>query len=210
VAELFAASGGSGSKAGAKIQLMMDYKSGSVSHLCSLRSPTTSSYGLTDAISPDQNQMHTALDHIGKGELLINHLGYFSQDSLVDIVSAEAFFLGRFQTQTALYTRTEYGEYKRLSLWEILKQTQQPVREIPVYLGAKARLLCRLIIQRLPDGEVEKRKRRLRATAKKKGQTLGQEKLALCAWNLYVTNVDSEVFPAVVVPSVFFYGGKLS
>ena len=146
VAELFAASGGSGSKAGAKIQLMIDYKSGNFSHLCSLRSPTTSSYGLTDAISPDQKQMHIALNHIGKGELLIHDLGYFSQDALLNIVSAEAFFLGRFQTQTALYTRTEGGEYKRLSLWDILKRNQQPVREISVYLGAKARLLCRVII----------------------------------------------------------------
>jgi hypothetical protein len=192
VAELFAASGGSGSKAGVKIQLMIDYKTGNFSHLW-----------LTDALSPDQNQMHIATNHIDKGELLIHDLGYFSQDALLDIVSAEAFFLGRFQTQTALYTRTECGEYKRLSLWEILKQTQQPVRAIPVYMGAKARLLCRFIIQRLPDSKVEKRKRKLRARAKKKGQTLSQEKLALCAWNLYVTNVDSDVFPAFVVPSVY-------
>ena len=40
VAELFAAPGGSGPKAGVKIQLMIDYKTGNFSHLCSLRSPT--------------------------------------------------------------------------------------------------------------------------------------------------------------------------
>jgi len=57
VAELFAAPGGSGSKAGAKIQLMIDYKTGNFSHLW-----------LTDA--PDQNQMYIAQEHIDKGELL--------------------------------------------------------------------------------------------------------------------------------------------
>jgi len=46
-------------------------------------------------------------------------------------------------------------------------------------------------------------KRRLRARAKKKSKTLSKEKLALCAWNLYVTNVDLSVFPARVVPHVY-------
>ncbi len=192
VAKLFAAPGGSGSKAGAKIQLMIDYKTGNFSHLW-----------LTDALTPDQNQMHVAQSHIDRGELLIHDLGYFSQDALLNLVEAGAFFLGRFQTQTALYTITECGEYKRLSLWEILKQTQQPVREISVCLGANAHLLCRFIIQSLPDAEVEKRKRELRARAKKKGKTLSKEKLALCGWNLYVTNVDAHVFPACVVPHIY-------
>jgi hypothetical protein len=191
VAKLFPAPGGSASKAGAKIQLMIDYKSGNFSHLW-----------LTDALTPDQNQMYIAQNHIDKGELLIHDEG-FSQDALAKLVEAGAFFLGRFQTQTALYTITECGEYKRLLLWEILKQTQQPVREIPVCLGAKARLLCRFIIQRIPDCEVEKRKRKLRARAKKKGKTVSKEKLALCGFSLYVTNVDSHVFPASVVPSVY-------
>jgi len=49
VAKLFPAPGGSASKAGAKIQLMIDYKSGNFSHLW-----------LTDALTPDQTQMHPA------------------------------------------------------------------------------------------------------------------------------------------------------
>ena len=77
---------------------------------------------MTDAFSPDQNQMHIAQKNIDKGELLIHDLGYFSQNALRKLVEAQAFFLGRFQTQTALYVKTECGEYKRLSLWEILKQ----------------------------------------------------------------------------------------
>ncbi len=90
------------------------------------------------------------------------------------------------------------------SLWESLKrQNQEPVRGISIFLGAKAKISCRLIIQRLPDSEVKKRKRNLRARAKKKGKTLSKEKLALCGWNLYVTNVDSLVFPARVVPHIY-------
>jgi len=103
-----------------------------------------------------------------------------------------------------LYTKTEYGDYKRIQLWEILEQpSQEPVREIPIFLGAKAFLPCRLIIQLLPSEEVKKRKRNLRARAKKKGKTKSLEKLALCGWNLYVTNVDSLKFPASVVPLVY-------
>jgi hypothetical protein len=192
VAHLFAASGGSASKAGAKIQLMIDYKTGNFSYL-----------SLTDALTPDQNQMHIAQKSIDRGELLIHDLGYFSQDALKNLAEAEAFFLGRFQTQTALYVRTDVGDYKRLSLWEMLRQSQEPVSEFQVYLGAKARLLCRFIIQSLPEEAAKRKKRKLRARAKKKGKTLSQEKLALGAWNLYVTNVDSDVFPASIVPSIY-------
>ena len=85
----------------------------------------------------------------------------------------------------------------------MLRQSKEPVSEFSVYLGAKARLLCRFIIQSLPEEATKRRKRKLRARAKKKGTTLSKEKLAFCAWNLYVTNVASHVFPASIVPSIY-------
>ena len=82
VAHLFAAPGGSASKSGAKIQLMIDYKTGNFSYL-----------SLTDALTPDQNQMHIAQKNIDRGELLIHDAG-FSQDALKNLVEAEAFLVG--------------------------------------------------------------------------------------------------------------------
>lgn len=167
VSHLFAGSGGSSSEAGAKIQLMIDYKTGNFSHLW-----------LTDAKAADQNQMFTALKQIHAGELMIFDLGYFSQSALTTLADNEAFFLCRLLIQTALYQKTEWGAYKRMDLSEIQKpKSFKQVSEIEIYLGAKAKLPCRLIIQPIPLIEVNKRRRRLKANAKKKGRTVSQKLL---------------------------------
>lgn len=193
VAHLYPAAGGSGSQAGAKIQLMIDYKTGHFSHL-----------ELTDALVPDQKQIFPALQQIKAGELLIFDLGYFSQESLKTLDDRGSFFLCLLNTRTALYTKTEQEEYKHLDLWQVLKLPgQQPLREIEICLGAKAKVPCRLIIAALPLEEVNRRKRRQRAKAKKKGRMISQEQLALCGWNFYVTNVSTGIFPTEVVPSAY-------
>jgi len=91
VAHLFAASGGSGPTAGAKIQWMIAYLTGNFSHL-----------QLTDARTPDQKQRFVVHEQIKAGELLISDLGYFSQDGLWSLVDQGAFFLCLLPTQTAL------------------------------------------------------------------------------------------------------------
>jgi hypothetical protein len=48
----------------------------------------------------------------------------------------------------------------------------------------------------MPSDEINRRKRRLFATAKKKGRTPCQKQLALCDWNFYLTNVEANLFPA--------------
>lgn len=193
VSHLFAGSGGSRSQAGAKIQLMIDYKTGNFSQLW-----------LTDASSSDQKQMPSALRQIQACELWIFDLGYFSQEALATIDDNEAFFLCRLLIQTALYTLSESGEYKRIHLSEIQKpKSISQVLEVEIYLGAKAKVPCRLIIQPIPEIEINKRKRKLKANAKKKGRTVSDKQLALCAWSFYLTNVKKEMFPAHVVRQVY-------
>jgi len=181
---------------------MLEYKSG-----------TFSNVWLTPGTEPDQNQMERAIESIGKGELLIHDLGYFSQDGIVKIVSKEAFFLSRYYHQTALYYQTKDGEktqakptsfWQRLYLPDALNNSNHEVaKEFMVRYGAKAKVPCRLIAKRVCEEVAVKRKRKKRQAAKKKGRTPSKKLLALCHWDLYVTNIPSERLPTECVGDVY-------
>ncbi len=78
-------SGGSASKSGMKLQLMLDYKSGKYEEIT-----------IDDGISADQSYIKEAVKLIGKGELVIHDLGYFDQNSMIDLAEGGSYFLSRF------------------------------------------------------------------------------------------------------------------
>ena len=65
--------------------------------------------------------------------------------------------------------------------------------ERPVAIGANHHLLCRLIAIRVPHAIAQRRRRELMKRAQKKGYTPSARKLALCDWNVYVTNTSGEL-----------------
>ena len=126
VEQRFAASGGSNQKAGAKIQLMVDYKTGNFSHLW-----------LTDAISPDQKLIPTAIKQIQSGDLILFDLGYFSQETLKTVADLDAFFLCLLKTQTNLYLKSEATEMP-IDLTEFLNsQPTEMITEVSIFVGKK-------------------------------------------------------------------------
>jgi len=64
--------------------------------------------------------------------------------------------------------------------------------ELPVTLGVVHRLPARLLARRVPPAVAAARRRRLRAEAKRRGDAVSQERLALADWLLFVTNVPAD------------------
>ena len=188
----FPGSGGSASDAAVKFQFMLEYKSGTFSHIW-----------LTPGTEPDQKQMDIAIENIEKGELLIHDLGYFSQSGMMKIVDKEAFFLSRYYHQTALYYQTRNGDWQRLYLPDALKNSNDKAEEFVVRYGAKAQVDCRLIAKRVCEEVAQRRKRKKRQAAKKKGRTISPRALALCHWDLYVTNIPSSWLPTECISDVY-------
>jgi hypothetical protein len=193
LAEEFSGSGGSASSAAVKFQFMLEYNSGTFSNLW-----------LTDGTQPDQNQMDDAIEKLKKDELLIHDLGYFSQSGVVKIKEKEAFFLSRYYPQTVLYKETKNGEWQRFNLLKaLLNNHQRAATEFCVRYGAKAQVECRLIAKPVCEEVAQRRKRNKRKAAKKKGRTPSTEVLALCHWDLYVTNVPKSFLPTEFVVDVY-------
>jgi hypothetical protein len=120
--------------------------------------------------------------------LHLRDLGYFDLDVLAAIAQAGAFFLTRWQDGTALFL----DDGHRLDLAAFLAEQTGTEVDLAVTLGVRHRLIGRLVAVRVPAAVAQRRRRKLRAKARKKGYQPSRDKLALCDWNIYLTNVPVE------------------
>jgi hypothetical protein len=168
---------GQGSGSQIKIQLCLEYLSGCVSGL-------EAEAGRT----PDQKCL-LPLKQGQAGSLHVFDLGYFKQDHLELLSQQQAFYVTRYQSQTALYD-TQTGE--RMEVLKYLSAT--PIRdiEIQVTLGARIHTPVRLVAHRLAPKVAAARRRKAKRKAHKTGKTCSEAYLSLQSWDLYLTNLPAE------------------
>jgi hypothetical protein len=176
--ERFAGSGGKASAAAVKIQLLFAFLSGNLVHLELLpgRSPDTQYQAHVLQLEPDS--------------LLIQDLGFFHLGSLQTVVSQRAFFLSRWRADVQVFWTADAPQ--PLDMLAFLDRQTCEVAAYELYLGQQARLGCRLIAVCLPQAVADQRRRRLRADALRRGTTPSQRSLALCDWNVFLTNLPEE------------------
>ena len=189
--ETFPGSGGSATKAGAKIQAVWDYKNSVFGH-----------FALTPWNIPDQKYIDHVVALAQKGVLFLFDLGYFKVNAFVRIAQAGAYFLSRLNHQTTIFDASTHPG-QPLELVSLLKTVEGNSTEKPIFLGAKERVACRLIAYRLPEPIVNERRRIAKKKAKKKGYTSSQAHLALLAWNLFITNVPPTIWKTETVCKVY-------
>ena len=189
-------SGGSASKAGMKLQLILDYKSGQYEEIV-----------IDDGVSADQSYIKEAVKLIGKGELLIYDLGYFDTKSMIDLAEHGAYFLSRFNHRAGLYKQKEDGRWEKFSLEKELKKAFRKGKrfcEFDVWLVKDGcSLKVRLIAERVPEEVANERRHRAKKRAKKKGRKPTKKHLYLMNWSLYITNAETERLPATAVSLVY-------
>ena len=163
-----------GAKAALKIQLVFDFLRGNLKQV-----------EIETGRDPDQGY-RDYLQVVEGGSLTIVDLGYFCLDAFWAIAEKSAYFLSRYFYPTGLLD--EGG--KRIDLTRLLRKQSSACNEVQVKLGCRSQhqLPCRLIILRNPRQVTEKRRRRAKAHAQKRGTTLSQTYLFLLGWTLFVTN----------------------
>jgi hypothetical protein len=183
----FPGAGGSGSKAGAKIQLVWEYKSQPFAH-----------FALESGNVPDNKYIDTVVELAQPPSLFLFDLGYFKLTAFAKIAAAQAYFLSRLNHQTTLWEIVG-GRYQPLDLPQMLAHEPRSFLEKAVVLGARDLVAARLIAVRMPEAIVNERRRQAYAVAKQRGYTPSQRHLALLAWNLFITNVPATVWPPQTV-----------
>jgi len=185
--DLFPGAGGSGARAGAKLQLVWEYTRSTFAH-----------FALIPWNIPDNRYIDTVVELAQRGVLFLFDLGYFKITALAQIAAAQAYFLTRLNHQATLL-EARAGRWQELELARILPTEPRPLLEKAVFLGAQERVAARLIAARVPEAVVNERRRKARQAARKRGYTPSHAHLTLLAWNLFITNVPGMVWtPATV------------
>jgi hypothetical protein len=187
LAKEFPGAGGSGSNAGAKIQLVWEYKSHTFDH-----------FALIPWNIPDSKYVDTVVELARAAALFLFDLGYFKLTAFATIAAAKAYFLSRLNHQTTV-REVVGGRQQTLDLAMSLAADPRSVIEKAIVLGAYERLPARLIAVRMPEAIVNDRRRQAHAAAKKAGYTPSHAHLTLLAWNLFITNVPATVWSAQTV-----------
>ena len=192
---VWSGSGGCASKAGMKLHLMLDYKSGGYESIF-----------ITDGTSPDQNYIDEAIERVNPGELLIDDLGYFKQEAVMDIDQKGAYFLCRFNHRNNLYQR-EDGKLVKFNLIVELRKAQKKGKrlcEFDVWFQKRGRKMqMRLTSEMVSKKVAEDRRKDARKVARKKGRKPTVEHLFFLGWNLYITNVEKTILETKSVGLVY-------
>ena len=126
-------------------------------------------------------------DPVPRGALRLGDLGFWSLAVFRRIAADGAYWLSRLNLQVVVATAD--GDRLDLAAW---LGTQEARIDLPVLLGAGARLEGRLLGVRVPPDVAAERRRKLRAAAQREGTTPPAARLALADWTLLVTNVPAE------------------
>lgn len=118
-----------------------------------------------EGTEPDQHDAGL-LAQATKDALLIFDLGYFDQQVLAEIQTREAYFVTRYQSQTALYNAQSGAP---VDLMAVLKAVKGDWFAAGYQLGGRAKVEVRLIARRVSQQEAEKRRHAVKHRARTNG-----------------------------------------
>ncbi len=178
LAVLLPGCGGSGPDDGAaacKLHLCLELSGGGLEELT-----------LTDGRT---NDLECPVAHrpLPEGALRLADLGFYDLALLQRYSDEGVFWISRLHAGTTLRDADD-RKYKVL---EFLRAQPGPRVESWVRLGAQ-NVAARLLAVRVPEEVANRRRHKLRRRASKRGQGISAERLALCDWDILITNVPAE------------------
>jgi hypothetical protein len=122
------------------------------------------------------------------GSLHLADLGYWKLGRLAKWHQQGVFWLSRPQAQTTFWDEGE----QHWSLAAFVHRQAADRFDVTVQLGCQHRLPARLVGVRVPTEVAAQRRRKLHEAGRRKGQTISADRLTLCDWTLFVTNVPTD------------------
>jgi len=189
---IFPGCGGSGGKAGCKLQFCYDYLTGE--------------FQLLDAMEgklPDQKYTRNLPAIMSKGAIVIFDLGYWAFDTLFDILQKGSFFLSRLNTRVQLWEKNG-DTYTAVDLVKTLKNCTEQGIEVELYLNKGDKFVkVRLVGYRVPEETANIRRMKARRNSQKKGHTASERTLFHCNWSLFISNVDTKKLPGKMLRTLY-------
>lgn len=122
------------------------------------------------------------------GALRLADRGFFDRQVLQDYSDQNVFWISRLPT--GIVVQPPQGE--ACSLATFLSRQQGDQLDLWVQVGREQPLSGRLLARRAPASVVARRRQRLCKQAKRKGRKVSTAQETLCAWTVYLTNLQAE------------------
>ena len=122
-------------------------------------------------------------------------LGYYKLDVLEQLDVEGSLWVTRYKTGTALCDLN--GE--RLAILKMLPKKSKAPIDIPILLGSKHQLPCRLIAQRISKKQLKQRRKQLEQWEAKHQRKASPLKWEMIKWSIYITNATTEQLSVVEV-----------
>jgi hypothetical protein len=119
--------------------------------------------------------------------LRLADLGFFDLAVLAALTAQQAYWLTRVPIGTVVLDPVG----QRLDLVTLMRQRCKRTLDLPILLGLRERLPCRLLAERVPRAVADERRQRLRDEGRRRGQTVSERGLAPAAWTIRVTKVPA-------------------
>lgn len=181
-------SGGDASPAGLKIDHLYGLRWGSIGVL------------FHDSAGSDTWQ---GVPPMQAGSLLLRDLGYFNLGDFEQVAANGSYFLSRLRFGTLIYENAEASkQVDLLSLVDKMKENQ--IHEMTAWVGEKKCLKVRLVLQKVPPAVFEHKRNKIKKERQHKGKKVSENRLAFCAANCYLTNIDADLMTSAEV--IHLYG----
>jgi hypothetical protein len=147
-----------------------------------------------------RNDQRAAPDILGllrPGDLVLRDLGYFVLSVFRAIADRGAFFLSRYRHDTTLL---DPATGRPIRLERVLKR--QGFFDAWIHLGVKEKLPVRLVAVAVSDAVANARRRKLRQN-RDRALNPDERHFFLLGWNIFITNVDSDVWNAEDLQAVY-------
>ena len=163
-----------GESAALKIQVSWEYSHGALDGIF-----------LQDGYCQDKTSPYQNME-LPAGALHIGDLGYFSLEKLAGDSEKGVFWITRWKFKTTIWDETEH----LLDLANFLFVQTQNQLDLPVQVGGKQQLTCRLLASRVPQEVADQRRQRIKENYRKKGRQPSEKLLRLAEWTIVLTNIS--------------------
>lgn len=145
----------------------------------------------------DQAAAFDILQLLDKNDLIIRDLGYFVLDALQKIIQKGAYFISRLRYGITIY---EQDGKKRIHLLQTLRKYGQ--LDCMVRLGAKEKILARLVAIPIFKQEADARRRKAKSNRDRRSKP-NKEYLALLDWEIFILNIDQDSIPSKQIAEIY-------
>jgi DDE family transposase len=186
----FKGAGGSASESAVKINFVFDYLSEQIVDI-----------EFCAGNIPDQALADKIILLLEKDDLVIRDLGYYALPRIKEIEQRKAYFISRLKINVGVYESKEALE--PLDLAKFLDENAfQGAVDVYVFIG-KERHPVRLVAYVMDEEAVNKRRRAVNKTARRKGRKISEKKSRLMKYAIFITNIPREILSGIGIMAAY-------